>query len=101
MSRPRIKPLSANTVTGVGTYKLSAGNMFGGYTLNADGVNLATIVIRDFDAAGQILAITKTVTGQAFLAPIETPSGTVHYTVSGAGGDAFLYEWDYQRSTKY
>ncbi len=101
MALPRIKPLSANTVTGVGTIPLTAGHLFGGYVLNTDGVNTATIVIRDFDAAGKILAISKTLSGQAFIAPIDAPSKIIHYTVNGAGGDAFLYEFDYARSTKY
>ncbi len=101
MSRPRIKPLSTNTVTGTGTFNLTAGHMFGGFDLNADGVNVATLVIRDQNSSGTILATSKTISGKNLIAPMDTPSGIIYYSVSGSGGDAFLYEWDYQRTTKY
>lgn len=101
MSRPRIKPLSTSTVTGTGTINLSQGHMFGGFDLNADGTNVATIIIRNQNVSGTILATSKSISGKTLIAPIEAVSGTVYYDVSGTGGDAFLYEWDYQRSTKY
>jgi len=101
MSRPRIKPLSSNTVTGTGTFNLTAGHMFGGFDLNADGTNVGTIVIRDLDSLGTILAVSKTISGKSLIAPIKSDSGVIYYSISGAGADAFLYEWDYQRTTKY
>ncbi len=101
MSRPRIKPLSTNTVTGTGTISLSVGHMFGGFDLNADGTNVATCIIRDENVSGTILVTSKTISGKTFIAPMEAVSGIIYYSVSGTGGDAFLYEWDYQRSTKY
>jgi len=101
MSRPRIKPLSTNTVTSTGTISLSVGHMFGGFNLNCDGSNQGTIVIRNENASGTILATAKSITGSNFIAPIEAVSGIVYYSVSGTGADAFLYEWDYQRTTKY
>lgn len=101
MSRPRIKPLSTNTVTSTGTLVLTAGHMFGGFNLNCDGTNQGTLVIRDDDASGTILATAKSITGSNFIAPIEAISGQVFYSVSGLNVDAFLYEWCYQRSTKY
>ena len=101
MSRPRIRPLSSNTVTGTGTFNLTVGHFFGGFDLNADGVNVGTVVIRDENAAGTILAVSKSISGKNLIAPIEAVSGIVYYSVSGTGADAFLYEWDYQRSTKY
>lgn len=101
MSRPRITPLSTNTVTGTGTLALSAGHLFGGFDLNADGVNVGTIVIRDQNSLGTILATSKTISGKNLIAPIDTPSGIVYYSVTGTGADAFLYEWDYQRTTKF
>jgi len=101
MSRPRIKPLSTNTVTGTGTFNLSAGHMFGGFDLNADGTNVATIIIRNQNVSGTILVTSKSISGKIFIAPMEAASGIIYYDVSGSGGDAFLYEWDYQRSTKY
>lgn len=101
MSRPRIKPLSTNTVTGTGTLNLSAGHMFGGFDLNADGTNVATCIIRNENVSGTILATSKTISGKTFIAPIEAISGIIFFDISGVGGDAFLYEWDYQRSTKY
>lgn len=101
MSRPRIKPLSTNTVTGTGTFNLSQGHVFGGFDLNADGTNVATIIIRNENVSGTILATSKTISGKILIAPILADSGVVYYDVSGTGGDAFLYEWDYQRSSKY
>lgn len=101
MSRPRIKPLSSNTVTGTGTFNLTVGHMFGGFDLNADGVNVGTLVIRDENSTGRILATSKTISGKNLIAPIEAVSGIIYYSVSGANADAFLYEWDYQRTTKY
>jgi len=101
MSRPRIRPLSTNTVTGTGTFNLSVGHMFGGFDLNTDGVNVGTIVIRDLNVSGTILAVSKSIAGKNLIAPIEAPSGVIYYSVAGSGADAFLYEWDYQRSTKY
>ena len=61
--RPRIKPLSTNTVTGTGTLSLSVGHMFGGFDLNTDGVNVGTIVIRNENASGTILAVSKSISG--------------------------------------
>lgn len=101
MSRPRIKPLSTNTVTSTGTISLTQGHLFGGFDLNADGTNVGTLVIRDENASGTILATSKTLSGKTLIAPIQAPSGIIYYSVSGTGADAFLYEWDYQRSTKY
>lgn len=101
MSRPRIKPLSSNNVTGTGILNLTVGHMFGGFDLNADGTNLVTIVIRNQDAAGQILASSQTISGKSLIAPIEAKSGAIYYSITGTGGSVFLYEWDYQRSTKY
>jgi hypothetical protein len=75
--------------------------MFGGFDLNTDGVNVGTVVIRDLNSGGTILAVSKSIAGKNLIAPIEAESGIVFYSVSGTGADAFLYEWDYQRSTKY
>lgn len=101
MSRPRIKPLSTNTVTGTGTINLSVGHMFGGFDLNVDGTNVGTVIIRNQNVSGTILATSKSISGKTLIAPIEATSGIIYYSVAGTGADAFLYEWDYQRSTKY
>jgi len=101
MSRPEIKPLSTNTVTGTGTLNLTEGHVFGGFDLNADGTNVATCIIRNENVSGTILATSKTISGKTLIAPIIADSGIIYYDVSGTGGDAFLYEWNYQRSAKY
>ncbi len=101
MSRPRLKPLSSNTVTGTGTLNLTAGHLFGGFDLNADGVNVGTLVIRDENSSGTIMVTSRTITGKNLIAPIQAKSGIIYYNVGGTGADAFLYEFDYQRSTKY
>ena len=98
---PRIRPLSSDTLTGTGTIALEAGRLFGGFDLNTDGTNVGTVIIRDLNVSGTILVTSKSVVGKTFIAPIEVPSQTVYYSIAGTGADAFLYEFDYQRSTKY
>ncbi len=98
---PRIKPLSSDTLTGTGTISLAAGSLFGGFDLNTDGTNVGTVIIRDENVSGTILVTSKSITGKTFIAPIDVPSNIIYYSISGTGADAFLYEFDYQRSTKY
>jgi len=98
---PQIKPLSSDTLTGTGTITLAAGKLFGGFDLNTDGTNVGTIIIRDQNVSGTILATSKSITGKTLIAPIQVDSQIIYYSISGTGTDAFLYEWDYQRSTKY
>lgn len=87
-----LRPISAGAITGSNTIDLD-GNLFGGFDLNADGTNAATIEIRDSDASGTVLCDSSSVVGKVFRGPIRAPSGTIYYSIAGTGGSATLYEW--------
>jgi hypothetical protein len=87
-----IRPISAGAVSGADTISLDQ-NVFGGFVLSTDGTNAGTVTIRDTDGSGTILAQVTSVQSLAFIQPIRADSGTVHYTISGTGASAMLYEW--------
>ena len=86
-----IVPITTDTVTGTGTLSLTK-KYFGGFDLNCDGSNAGTLIIRDTNASGRILVKTSSLVGKVAYGPIPC-SGTIHYSVSGTGASAFLYEW--------
>jgi len=85
-----LRNLTPSPVTTTGTIEIPGDNLLGAYKLNADGTNLATLVLRDGGATGSILVDTDTVIGEHVTIPMRT-SGTVHYTVGGTNADLMLY----------
>jgi len=82
---------TTGAVTGTGTLSLH-GLIFGGFDLNGDGTNTATLVVRDGSVTGDILVDTSTIQGKSIYLPMKT-SGSIYYAVGGTGGDAMLYSW--------
>lgn len=89
-----IIPLTAASITGSGTISLDGGHLFGGYDLNADGTNAASLIVRDNNSSGQVLVDTSTVVGKTIIAPFQVPSGQIWYSLSGTGADVMLYKWN-------
>ncbi|NIW47064.1 MAG: hypothetical protein GWN30_20640 [Gammaproteobacteria bacterium] len=87
---------TSGAVTGSDTLTVPS-NILGGYKLNGDGTNEATLVIRDQDASGDILISTATISGEESIKPMLC-SGTIHYTVGGTGGDAMIFGWERNQS---
>ena len=81
----------SGAVTGTGTIDLDS-DTFGGYKLNGDGTNTATLIIRDGSVSGDIMIDTQTIQGEEIIKPMIC-TGTIYYSVGGTGGDAMLYSW--------
>jgi len=86
-----LRNLTQSPVTTTGTITLGADKYLGAYKLNADGTNLATLVIKDGSSSGSVLVDTDTVIGEHVIIPMKT-SGTIYYSVSGTNADVMLYE---------
>ena len=87
-----VRPISDGAISGTSTIDLDE-KLFGGVDLNCDGTNAGTVVIRDENASGKIIIDTSSITGKTIIAPFRAKSGTIHYTISGTGATATLYEW--------
>ena len=93
-----LRPLSTGgKVNGTGTVTLSGhrenGGLFGGAMISADGTNVATVIIRKNDANGEVIFDVATATALPMLAPIETRTDVIYYSVTGTNASAMLYEW--------
>lgn len=95
MSAPILTPLSAGAISGTGTLQLS-GDTFGGIVVNTNGTDPATVVVRDENVSGAILAQLSGPNPAPLLAPIHAPSGVVYYDIGGTGVTAMLYEWKHR-----
>ena len=94
---PDIKSITeSGAITGSGTVAVG-NNTFGGYKLNGDGTNTATLIIRDGSALGPIMIDTQTIMGEEVIKPMRC-SGTIYYNVGGTGGDLMLYAWILRQS---
>ena len=94
---PNIVSLTdTGAVTGSSTIGVK-NNTFGGYKLNGDGTNTATLIIRDGSSSGPIMIDTQTIMGEEVIKPMKC-SGTIYYIIGGTGGDAMLYGWQMSRS---
>lgn len=85
-----ISPLTSAPLTGSGTITVG-GLLFGGYKLNADGTNNATLVIRNESVTGDLLIDTNTVIGEHVIMPMKC-AGTIYYSVAGVNADIMLFE---------
>lgn len=83
---------ASNAITGTGTVSINS-KVLGGYKLNADGTNLATLTIRDNDVSGKILYSTKTTVGEKVTEPVDLSNKQVYYDVSGTNADLQIFEW--------
>jgi hypothetical protein len=92
MQAGHIKPITDGAIAGTGSIDLD-GNIFGGFILNADGTNSASIEIRINDSAGEVLVDANSTISEAVFAPFRATSGRIYYSISGTGASASLYEW--------
>lgn len=94
----KLLPLTAGAVAGANTVTLTGqvgdAGTIGGVLITTDGTNAADVVLRKNDGAGAILFDISTKTPIFVVAPIKVDdTATVHYTISGTGAAAMLYEW--------
>ena len=89
----KFRALTDGNVTGTGTVTCGQGNV-AGVLLTANGTNDATVILRRDDGSGKQLFDVVSKSPGFMLAPIDTENtATVHYTISGTGAAAQIYEW--------
>lgn len=85
-----ISTLTQTPVTTTGTVTVKS-RLLAGYKLNADGTNLATLVLKDGGSSGSVMFDTNSVIGEHVISPMRC-SGVVYYSVSGTNADLMLFE---------
>lgn len=85
-----IAALTSAPLTGSGTIAIEGG-LLGGYKLNADGTNNATLILRKDSASGDLLIDTNTVVGEHVVMPMKC-STVLYYSVAGVNADVMLFE---------
>lgn len=98
MSKGVLRSLTDGRVSGTGTLNLEApygSRVFGGCLISTDGTNAAVVVVRETNASGPQIFSISTISPGLFAAPINIKEGTssIHYSVTGTGAEAQLYEW--------
>lgn len=86
-----LRPLTAGKVSGTDTVTLTHGHVLGGIVISTDGTNAAAVVLRRTNGSGTIIFDISTKTPMAVFMPIEAEE-VVHYSISGTGATAMLYE---------
>jgi hypothetical protein len=87
-----LRDISGGAVT-AGTAVLACkSEIFGGAIISADGTNAVTLTVRKNDGAGAIVFQMTTKSTLPIFAPFEADA-VVHYTLSGTGGSAQMFEW--------
>ena len=87
-----LKPLTDGSTSGTGLLACNAA--FGGALITADGTNDATVIVRrNSDTGTQIFKVVTKASG-LIAAPFDLgDSNQIHYSISGTGAAAQLYEW--------
>lgn len=92
-----LKAISSGKVSGTGTVTLAMPvhkRKFGGALISTDGTNAVSVVVRKTDSEGEQIFSVSTVSPGLFAAPFETGGiADLHYSITGTGGEAMLYEW--------
>ena len=87
--------LTDGAVSGTATVSLGmVGRALGGVAITADGTNNATVVVRRNSSTGKVLFHMVTKSPLVAILPVHTDGATqLHYSISGTGGLAMIYEW--------